>query len=121
MIRSAIAQAVPAVSTAAVMLYYQPRKGWTWAIPAGLAAHFVSGWAVNKMLAALEGLVTLPVQPVALSNGQVQVPALENPAQFHGTPESPFEAPVTAPTSKEVEVLDRNDNVIKLPTAMGEP
>ncbi len=121
MIRSAIAQAVPAVSTAAVMLHYLPRKGWTWAIPAGLAAHFVSGWVVNKVLAALEGIVTMPAQPVTLSNGQVQVPALETPTQFHGTPSSSPEAPPVVPSSKEAEVIDRNDNVIKLPLAMGEP
>jgi len=120
MIRSAIAQAVPAVSTAAAMLYYQPRKGWKWAIPAGLAAHFVSGWVVTKVLAAFEGMIVLPAQPVTLSNGQVQVPALENPTQFHGTPSSP-EGPPEASPSKDIEVIDRNDNVIKLPLAMGEP
>jgi hypothetical protein len=120
MIRSALAQAVPAVATASAMLYYMPRKGWKWAVPAGLAVHFASSWAVNKLLGALEGLVMLPPQSVKVSNGQVEVPpSLENPAQFHGVHSTPSEPAPSA--SRTTEVIDQANNVIKLPTAMGEP
>lgn len=119
MLRSLLVEALPVAATAAAMLYTQPRKGWKWAVPAGIVAHLAAGWAMRKVANALEGVVSLPAQSVTMNEGKVEVPPLEDPAKFHGIPPVPEVVP--APTPKPVEVIDQHDNVIKLPVAMGEP
>jgi uncharacterized membrane protein YeaQ/YmgE (transglycosylase-associated protein family) len=111
MIRSALVRAVPVVGTVAAVIYAKERKGWTWAIPAGIAAHFASSWLVGQLLGALDGLQMMPLKPAEVAGGEVKIPA--------GTSSSSM-AGVAAP-AKTTDVIDKNDNVIRLPTAMGEP
>jgi hypothetical protein len=119
MLRSALAKAAPVISTVAAVIYTRERKGWAWAIPVGLAAHFATNWVVGQILQSVEALPTIPKESVVLEGQDVKVPTLENPVQFHGTEQVSGIYPVRAP--RATEVLDKNDNVIKLPTAMGEP
>lgn len=119
MIRSALAKAVPTVGTIVAVLYTRERKGWAWAVPAGVLAHFTSAWVTSKLLGAMEGDSKLPVKPVELTDNTVVPPLETNDASsFSGSQEG-----VTGlrnPT-KPVEIIDVANNVIKLPTAMGEP
>jgi hypothetical protein len=72
----------------------------------------------------MEAVQVLPQAPVEVQNDTVKIPAGKNPADFaNGNNDAPAEPP-TAPGDAPVgrlEVFDRNNNVIKLPTAMGEP
>lgn len=119
MIRSALVKAAPVVGTVVAMIYTRERKGWTWAIPAGIAAHFAGSWLAGQILGALDGSQAMPLKSVDVANQEVKVPAGESPTQFHTAPSSNT-AGIGA-LAKITEVIDKNDNVIKLPTAMGEP
>ena len=114
MIRSALVRAVPVVSTVAAVIYAKERKGWTWAIPAGIAAHFASSWLVGQLLGALDAMQAMPLKPAEVSGGEVKIPAGE-PAV------SPSSVAGVGALAKTTDVIDKNDNVIRLPTAMGEP
>lgn len=115
MIRSALVKAAPVVSTVAAMIYTRERKGWAWAIPAGIAAHFAGSWLAGQILGALDGNQAMPLKAVDVANQEVKVPApTSNPTISSNV------AGIGA-LAKTTELLDRNDNVIKLPTAMGEP
>ena len=114
MIRSALVRAVPVVGTVAAVIYAKERKGWTWAIPAGIAAHFASSWLVGQLLGALDGLQMMPLKPAEVAGGEVKIPAGE-PAV------SPSNVAGVGALAKTTDVIDKNDNVIRLPTAMGEP
>jgi hypothetical protein len=78
---------------------------------------------MRRVATALEGAVLLPPQSVTVKDGQIEVPPVADPAKFHGiAPQAPAEqVSGVVPTSQAIEVWDRNDNVIKLPTAIGEP
>jgi hypothetical protein len=111
MIRSALVKAVPVVGTVAAVIYTKERKGWTWAIPAGIAVHFASSWLVGQLLGALDAVQAMPLKPAEVAGGEVKIPAGTSSGSMAG---------VTAPV-KTTDVIDKNDNVIRLPTAMGEP
>lgn len=124
MLRSALAKAAPVVGTVAAVIYTRERKGWAWAVPAGVVAHFVINWITGQVLNAVEGAQLLPSKPVALDGQDVKVPDLTAPTQFHDAETVAglaIERANVPRASKSVEVIDRNDNIIKLPTAMGEP
>ncbi len=120
MIRSALAKAAPVVSTVVAVIYTRERKGWTWAIPAGIAAHFAGSWLAGQILGALDGSQAMPLKSVDVANQEVKVPAGESSVQFQTSPSSTTAGVGTA-LAKITEVIDKNDNVIRLPTAMGEP
>lgn len=124
MLRSLLAQAVPVVGTVAAVLYTEKRKGWVWATGAGVVAHCAATWLTRQVLHGMEAVQVLPQAPVEVQNDTVKIPAGKNPVDFangnNGAPVEPPVAPVDAPVGR-LEVFDRNNNVIKLPTAMGEP
>lgn len=119
MIRSALVKAAPVVSAVAAVIYTRERKGWTWAIPAGIAAHFVGAWLTEQVLGALEGNQAMPLKAVEVAGQEVKVPSGESVTQFHAAPSSPPASP--GPLAKVTELIGKNDNVIRLPTSMGEP
>lgn len=120
MIRSALVKAAPVVSTVAAMIYARERKGWAWAIPAGIAAHFAGSWLAGQILGALDGDQAMPLKSVEVANQEVKVPADSSSALSQNPASSSNVAGIGA-LAKTAELLDRNDNVIKLPSAMGEP
>jgi uncharacterized membrane protein YeaQ/YmgE (transglycosylase-associated protein family) len=114
MIRSALVKAVPVVGTVAAVIYTKERKGWTWAIPIGIVSHFAGSWLVGQLLGALDAVQAMPLKPAEVAGGEVKIPASEastNSGNMTGI----------GALAKTTEVIDRNDNVIRLPTAMGEP
>ena len=119
MIRSALVKAAPVVGTVVAMIYTRERKGWTWAIPAGLAAHFAGSWLAGQILGALDGGQAIPLKSVDVANQEVKVPSGESAEVLQVTPSSNPAA--VGALAKVTEVIDRNDNVIRLPSAMGEP
>lgn len=114
MIRSALAKAVPTVGTIVAVLYTRERKGWVWAVPAGLLAHFATSWLTSRLLGAVEGDALLPAKPVELKDSTV-VPPLEAPVATGNVTD------IGKLDREPVEVFEGLNNVIKLPTAMGEP
>jgi uncharacterized membrane protein YeaQ/YmgE (transglycosylase-associated protein family) len=114
MIRSALVKAVPVVGTVAAVIYTKERKGWTWAIPVGIAAHFASSWLVGQLLGALDAVQVMPLKPAEVAGGEVKIPASE------ASTSSSSMADVGA-LAKTTDVIDKNDNVIRLPTTMGKP
>lgn len=101
MLRELLGKSGPVAATVAAMLYTQPKKGWAWAVAAGVGAHAASAWLVNTVLGALEQNVALPDKPVEIDK-----------------PVAPAE-PIPEVTPSEV--IDKENNVIQLPTAAGEP
>jgi hypothetical protein len=99
------------VSTVAAVFYVKDRKGLPWAIAAGMGAHMATAWVMPKLLNLLDGDAPLPVTPVTVKDGVAEVPPLTSSAQFHETSSSP-----TGP----VDVIDKQNNIIRLPAAVGE-
>lgn len=122
MLRSTLAHSAPLVSTIVAVLYTKERKGWAWAAGAGIAAHWASRWLTQQILHGVEARFPLPQAPVELQGDTVQVPEGKNPADFDngGAPSEVPEVAADGPTG-QLQVYDRNNNVIQLPTAMGEP
>lgn len=110
MVRSLLAKSAPTVGTVAAMMLAKQRTGWGWTVAAGLGAHLATSWLVNAVFGALEGQLVLPTKPVGVDDKQVAPPVL-----------APEESSSAAEPPGAVEVLDKNNNVIQLPTAMGEP
>ena len=119
MIRSALAKAVPAVGTIVAVLYTRERKGWAWAVPAGVVAHFATSWITSRLLGAVEGDAQLPAKSVELKDDTV-IPPLETKDASSFSDNAGVNC-IGQTNQKPVEVFDVANNVIKLPTAMGEP
>jgi hypothetical protein len=112
MLRSLFAQALPVMSTVAAVLYVKDRKGLPWAIAAGMGAHMATTWLAPKLLNLLDGDAPLPAVPVTVKDGVVEVPPLTSSAEFAEV------APLKV--SKAIDVIDKQNNIIRLPSAIGE-
>lgn len=118
MLRAVLSRALPVASTVVAVLYTKERKGWAWAAAAGLGAHAATEWLTSLVINGLEANQTLPPKPVDVRDEQVVIPEIKEKLEVPGPSSNALDG---GETVGKLSVIDKHNNVIRLPNAMGEP